>query len=74
MEIPTDKLLALLRQQGNHDQADQANRELPDKVTPERDSGRLDRFGLKPLDVASKLGGIRACRTKRVGGAARWDR
>jgi hypothetical protein len=36
MEIPKDKILDLLRQQGKSDQAEQANQELPDKVDPER--------------------------------------
>jgi hypothetical protein len=58
MEIPKDKILDLLREQGNHDQAEQANQELPDKVDPERDSGLLEKFGLQPQDVLSKLGGI----------------
>lgn len=57
MEIPKDKILDLLRQQGKSDQADQAKQELPDKVDPQRDSGLLEKFGLKPQDLLSKLGG-----------------
>lgn len=57
MEIPKDKILDMLHQQGKSDQADQAKQELPDKVDPERDSGLLEKFGLKPQDVLSKLGG-----------------
>jgi hypothetical protein len=57
VEIPKDKILELLHQQGKGDQADQADRELPDKVDPERDSGLLEKFGLKPQDLISKLGG-----------------
>jgi hypothetical protein len=57
MEIPKDKILDLLRQQGKSDQAEQAKRELPDQVDPERDSGLLQKFGLEPQDVLSKLGG-----------------
>ena len=57
MEIPKDKILELLQQQGKGDQADQAEQELPDKVDPERDSGLLEKFGLEPQDVLSKLGG-----------------
>jgi hypothetical protein len=57
MEIPKDKILDLLHQQGKGDQADRAEQELPDHVDPERDSGLLEKFGLKPQDVLSKLGG-----------------
>ena len=45
MEIPKDKILDLLRQQGKSDQVD-----------PERHSGLLQKFGLEPQDVLSKLG------------------
>jgi hypothetical protein len=57
MEIPKDKILDLLHQQGKSDQAEQAKQELPDKVDPERHAGLLEKFGLNPQDVLSKLGG-----------------
>ncbi len=57
MEIPKEKVLELLRSRGDQDKADQADQELPDKVDPERDSGLLEKFGLSPADVLSKLGG-----------------
>jgi hypothetical protein len=57
MEIPKDKILEMIKQQGKGDQVDQADKELPDNVDPERDSGLLEKFGLKPQDVLSKLGG-----------------
>ena len=57
MEIPKDKVLDLIKQQGKGDQVDQAKQELPDQVDPERDSGLLQKFGLEPQDVMSKLGG-----------------
>jgi hypothetical protein len=57
MEIPKDKILELLQQQGKDDQVEPARDELPDQVDPERDSGLLQKFGLKPQDVLSKLGG-----------------
>ena len=37
MEIPKDKILDLIRQQGKSDQVEQAKQELPDQVDPERD-------------------------------------
>jgi hypothetical protein len=57
MEIPKDKILELLRQQGKSDQADQAQRELPDKVDPEADSGLLAKYGVDPTELLSKFGG-----------------
>ena len=57
MEIPKDKILELIKEQGKSDQVGEADKELPDQVDPERDSGKLEKFGLKPQDVLSKLGG-----------------
>lgn len=57
MEIPKDKILQLLRDRGDDDQASQADQELPDQVDPERDSGLLAKFGLDPQELIGKLGG-----------------
>jgi hypothetical protein len=57
MEIPKEKVLELLRQQGKSDEADQASQELPDRVDPESDSGLLSKFGIDPQDLLGKLGG-----------------
>jgi hypothetical protein len=57
MEIPKQKILDLLQQQGKSDQVGQAEQELPENVDPQRDSGLLEKFGLDPMDVLSKLGG-----------------
>ncbi len=57
MEIPKEKVLDLLREQGKGDQVGQAQQELPDQVDPERDSGLLQKFGLEPQDALSKVGG-----------------
>ncbi len=57
MEIPKDKILELLRERGQHDQASQAEGELPDKVDPERDGGMLSKFGLEPADLLKKFAG-----------------
>jgi hypothetical protein len=57
MEIPKDKILDLLREQGKDDQVGQAEQELPDQVDPEKHAGLLEKFGIEPKDVLSKLGG-----------------
>jgi hypothetical protein len=57
MEIPKEKILELLRERGQHDQADQADSELPDQVNPEQHSDLLKKFGVDPQDLAGKLPG-----------------
>ena len=57
MEIPKDKILELLQQQGKNDQVEQAREELPDQVDPDRDSGLLAKFGIDPQDLLSKFAG-----------------
>jgi hypothetical protein len=56
MEIPKDKILELLQQQGKGDRAEQAREELPDQVDPERDSGLLAKFGIDPQDLLGQRG------------------
>ena len=57
MEIPKDKILEFLREQGDHDKAAQAEQELPDKVDTEKDNDLLAKFGIDdPADLLGKLG------------------
>lgn len=58
MEIPKDKILALLKERGESEKADQADQELPDQVDPERDSGLLEKLGIDPKDLLGNLGGL----------------
>jgi hypothetical protein len=57
MEIPKEKVLELLEEQGKSDQAEQARQELPEQVDPESDSGLLGKFGIDPQDLLGKFGG-----------------
>jgi len=57
MQIPKEQILDLLRNQGKDDQVGKADEELPDRVDTEKHSGLLEKFGLSPADVLSKLGG-----------------
>jgi hypothetical protein len=57
MQIPKDKVLDLLREKGKSDEAAQAESELPDQVDPEQHNGLLEKFGISPQEVMSKLGG-----------------
>jgi hypothetical protein len=59
MEIPKEKILELIRQRGDENQAAQADQELPDQVDPEQHSGLLEKFGINPQELLSGgLGGI----------------
>jgi hypothetical protein len=58
MEIPKDEILELLRDRGEHDKAERADSELPDRVDPERDKGILDQLGIDPQDLLGKPGGL----------------
>jgi hypothetical protein len=57
MQIPKDQILELLRSRGDHDQAGQAESELPDQVDTDKDSGLLAKFGINPSQLLGNLGG-----------------
>ena len=57
MEIDKNQVLELLRSQGKDDKAAQAEQELPGRVDTDKDAGLLEKFGISPQDVISKLGG-----------------
>ena len=57
MQIDKSMVLDLLRERGQQDKVQQAEKELPDQVDTDRDSGMLERFGLSPQDLMGKLGG-----------------
>jgi hypothetical protein len=56
-EIPKEQILDLLRQQGKDDQVGEADQQLPDQVDTDQHAGLLEKFGLSPADLLSKLGG-----------------
>ena len=47
----------MLRDQGNHDQAQQADQQLPAQVDIDQHSGLLGQVGMNPQDLLGKLGG-----------------
>lgn len=57
MQFDKSQVLELLRSQGQHDQATQADSELPQQVDTDRDGGLLEKFGLSPQDLIAKLAG-----------------
>jgi hypothetical protein len=57
VQIPKDQILQLLRDQGDNDKAGQAEQQLPDQVDTDQHADLLDRLGINPQDLLSKLGG-----------------
>lgn len=57
MQIPKDQILELLRSRGQHDQAQQADAELPQQVDPQEHAGMLERFGLDPQALIGAVAG-----------------
>ncbi len=57
MNIDKDTILNMLRGNGQHEQADQAQQELPDQVDTDNDGGMLAKFGLNPADLIAKFTG-----------------
>ena len=59
MEFDKETIVNFIKEHiGDNNKADEADRELPDKVDTERDAGLLDRFGVNPQDLLGKLGGV----------------
>lgn len=57
MNFDKSQIINLLKSQGAHDQADQAEAELPDTVDSDQHAGLLDKLGINVSDLASKLPG-----------------
>ena len=58
MNINKDQILQFLKDQGQHEQADQAASELPDQVDTDQHAGLLSKFGVDPQALLGKLGGL----------------
>jgi hypothetical protein len=56
MQIPKDKIVAMLKERGEDDKAAQAEQELPDQVDHEEHADLLQKHGLDPKDVLGKVG------------------
>ena len=57
MQFDKTQVLDLLRSQGQHDQATQAEGQLPDTVDTDRDGGLLQGLGLDPMKLIGLLTG-----------------
>lgn len=59
MEIPKDTILKLIRDRLGADKADEAHRELPDQVDPDKHGDLLSKFGVDPKELlGGGLGGL----------------
>jgi hypothetical protein len=59
VEIDKNTIVSMLREQGDADKADQADRELPEQVDTDRDANLLERFGVNPQDLIGRATGGR---------------
>ena len=57
MEIPKEQILQMLRDRGDHDKAQQADQQLPEKVDPEQHSDVLGKIGIDPSEMLGGAGG-----------------
>lgn len=57
MQFSKQEILNLLHSSGQSQQAQAASQELPDQVDHEAHAGLLQKFGINPSELLSKLGG-----------------
>jgi hypothetical protein len=57
MNIDKAQIIELLKSQGNHEKAGQAESELPDTVDTDQHAGLLSKLGINPQDLLGKLPG-----------------
>jgi hypothetical protein len=57
MQLDKAQIIDMLRQQGNNQQADQADQELPDQLDTDQHASLLERFGLNPQELISRFTG-----------------
>lgn len=56
MQIPKDKIIEMIKSRGDHQQAEQANGELPDQVDTDKHGDLLGKFGVDPKNLVGGLG------------------
>ncbi|MBV9817827.1 MAG: hypothetical protein JOZ07_05690 [Solirubrobacterales bacterium] len=56
MQIPKDQILQMLHDRGDHDQADQADQQLPDQVDTDQHQDLLQNAGIDPGQLEGDLG------------------
>jgi hypothetical protein len=56
MEIPKDKVIELLKKEGRSEQAQKLEQELPENVDHELHSDVLEKHGVNPQELLTKIG------------------
>lgn len=56
MQFDKQQIIDLLKTRGDHDQAQQADKELPEQVDTDQHSGLLGKFGLSADDLPGGIG------------------
>jgi hypothetical protein len=56
MEIPKEKVIELLKKEGRSEQAQKLEQELPEKVDHELHSDVLEKHGVNPQELLTKIG------------------
>jgi hypothetical protein len=56
MEIPKEKVIEFLKEEGQSEKAQQLEQELPEKVDHELHSDILEKHGVNPQELAGKIG------------------
>jgi len=57
MQIDKNQIIELLKAQGDHGKAQQADQELPGQVDTDQDAGLLGKLGLDPIDLIKMVTG-----------------
>lgn len=57
MQIDKDQIIQFLKEKGQHQEADQAQQHLPDKVDTQEHGGLLAQHGIDVQDLLGKFGG-----------------
>ncbi len=55
MQIDKQQIIQTLREHGDHDKAQKAEQQLPDKVDHEEHQNLLQRIGINPQELITKL-------------------
>lgn len=56
VEIPKEQIVQMLHDRGDHDQAQQADQQLPEQVDPEQHRDLLGQIGINPSDLPGGAG------------------
>ncbi len=77
MQFDKSQVLELLKSRGQHDNAAQAESELPQTVDTDKDQNLLEKFGITPMEIISAFaggGGIGGVAGRLAGAAGNDDK